>query len=164
MKSLKTQLLSIRFLNLGIALFAKIKDSLDRAIAILWDIKNKQQIKTLHPLVQIKARQFIAAARNHGIILGILQRNTSLSAQTKFYAQGGELPNKIVSINNNGEFLYNPEFTIDVVPIVNGQLNWNGNWRIISDIGKDFGWIWTEDLINKTPKTVLANYLLFVGC
>ena len=148
MENSKTKSLTISPHNILINICTKSKNMLERATAKVWDEINRQQIKTLDPLVRENARQFVAAARKHGIILRLVSANKSQSKETKFYAQGHSAPFKIVMNENGASTSNNFGLAIDVVPIVNGHANWNGNWRLISDIGKDFGWAWAGDIKN----------------
>ena len=148
MENSKAKSLSVPLLNLLITVCTKGKNMLEWATAKVYDGINHQQIKMLDPLVKENARQFIAAARKHGIILRVISANKSQSKQTKFYAQGHGGPFKIVMNDNYSADSNNFGLAIDVVPFVNGHANWNANWRLISDIGKDFGWVWAGDIQN----------------
>ena len=148
MENFKTKSLTIPPLNLLVTVCTKSKNMLELATARIWEGINHQQIERLDPLVRENARQFIASAREHGIVLHVISANKSQSTQTKFYAQGHSAPFKIVLNDNGGGTSNNFGLAIDVVPYINGHANWNGNWRLISDIGKDFGWVWAGDIIN----------------
>lgn len=148
MESSKTESLTLTPLNLLITLCTKSMNILEWATAKIWELINHQQIKMLDPLVRDNARKFIAAAQEHGIVLHVISAKKSQSKQTKFYAQGHSAPFKII-VNELGYGTTNNfGLAIDVVPYMNGHANWNANWRLISDIGKDFGWVWAGDILN----------------
>jgi peptidoglycan L-alanyl-D-glutamate endopeptidase CwlK len=133
------------FIGSGIALVAGLIFWKGKAIEqyvenAVWDLYSEGKIKTLHPLVQNKAREFINKADKAGIKLRVTDGFRTYDQQNKEYAQGRTEAGNIVTNAKAGESSHNFGTAIDVVPIVNGKADYkNANWEKIEKIGESVG-------------------------
>lgn len=123
--------------------------------------RNEKAISKLHPLVQNRIRQFIAAVyKKHKIQLVIVQDYRTYAQQDAYYAQGRTKPGKIITKARGGYSNHNFALAVDVFPIwEDGQLHmaqkddaknieiltkisslasnygleWGGNWKSMYD-------------------------------
>lgn len=110
------------------------------------DISTQNKIMLLHPLLRSKATEFIIKAKNLGYELRITSSLRTWAEQTKLYNQGRTTSGNIVTNAKAGESYHNYGLAFDVVPIENGQINWNSkNWDKIGAIGKSVGFFWGGD-------------------
>lgn len=142
----KTKLaLLIGFFGLGFIVTAKRKQILNYTKEKMWDLLSESRILTLHPSVRDKATEFINKAEAQGIKLRVTSAHRSHAEQTALYEQGRTKPGKIVTKAKAGESSHNFGTAIDVVPIVNGNADWNTDWNKIAVIGKSLGFSWGGD-------------------
>ncbi len=115
-----------------------------------WDIVSDRRIRTLHPLVQDKAKEFIIRAeRELGIKLRVTSALRTWEEQSRLYNQGRSAPGRIVTYAKAGESYHNYGLAFDVVEIKNGRAIWkNPNWQKIGDFGKALGFEWGGDWQN----------------
>jgi hypothetical protein len=111
----------------------------------VWDPITSQRIATLHPLIISRVAEFINEADRLGIRLRITSAYRSFAEQDALFAQGRTQPGNIVTNACGGESIHNFGLAFDVVPMVNGQPDWNGNWSFIGTLGKSFGFTWGGD-------------------
>jgi hypothetical protein len=111
----------------------------------VWDPITFQRIATLHPFIRSRVADFINEADRLGIQLRITSAYRSFAEQDALFAQGRTQPGRIVTNARGGESIHNFGLAFDVVPMVHGQPNWNGNWPFIGALGKSFGFIWGGD-------------------
>jgi hypothetical protein len=111
----------------------------------VWDPITSQRISTLHPLIRSRVADFINEADRLGIQLRITSAYRSFAEQDALFAQGRTQPGNIVTNARGGESIHNFGLAFDVVPMVHGQTDWNGNWPFIGTLGKSFGFIWGGD-------------------
>ena len=111
----------------------------------VWDPITSQRIATLHPLIRSRVADFINEADQLGIQLRITSAYRSFAEQDALFAQGRTKPGNIVTNARGGESIHNFGLAFDVVPMVHGQTNWNGNWSFIGALGKSFGFTWGGD-------------------
>ena len=125
-----------------------------------WDPISNKRIAKIDPRIQQRVADFINAAQKHGIKLRVAQGFRSFHAQNNLYAKGrtrAQLdakglqhikarPNEMRVTNAiGGHSGHNWGLAIDVVPIVNGQADWDGPWHKIASIGKKAGLKWGGD-------------------
>jgi peptidoglycan L-alanyl-D-glutamate endopeptidase CwlK len=130
----------------GIILIAKRKKVAEFVNTKVWDFVSEQRINQLHPKIRDKVREFINKADKAGIQLRITSGLRSWDEQQKLYNQGRTEPGAIVTNAKPGESYHNFGLAFDVVPIVNGQADFNTPyWNKIAQIGKSVGFIWGGD-------------------
>ncbi len=112
-----------------------------------WDIFTDRRIKTLHPQIRNKAKEFINRAKKElGIKLRITAALRTREEQDQLYAQGRTTPGKIITNAKAGQSLHNYGLAIDVVEIKNGNALWNNpNWNKIAALGKSLSFTWGAD-------------------
>ncbi|SHJ45418.1 peptidoglycan L-alanyl-D-glutamate endopeptidase CwlK [Aquimarina spongiae] len=108
----------------------------------VWDPVSEERIKKLHPAVQAKARKFLNLAAKEGIYLRVTDGIRTFAEQEAIYAQGRTKPGEIVTDARGGQSYHNYGLAIDVVPMVNGQPNYDDDYIRISQIGKSLGFTW----------------------
>lgn len=102
--------------------------------------------KELLPLVQEKLKAHIALCKKRGITFRVTSAYRSIEEQDKLYAQGRTKPGQVVTNARGGHSFHNWRVAYDVVPIVNGQADYNE--AILSAIGyfgKQCGLEWGGD-------------------
>lgn len=103
-------------------------------------------ISNLHPEIREITKDFIEAAKAHGIELKITFGMRTFAEQQVLYDQGRTKPGKIVTKAKPGQSFHNYGLAIDVVPIVNGKADWESKlWQKIGQIGKACGFSWGGD-------------------
>lgn len=88
-------------------------------------VKNSRDIADLLPVVQDKARAFLAACKAEGIDVLITSTLRDAESQNALYAQGRTKPGKIVTNAKAGQSWHNWACAFDFVPIKNGKAMWN---------------------------------------
>lgn len=109
------------------------------------DSLSEAKIKTLHPKVRDKAREFLNKAEKQGIKLRIVSAYRTYAEQDALYAKGRTKAGSIVTKAKAGQSSHNFGTAIDVAPLENGKLNWKGDWKKIASIGKSVGFEWGGD-------------------
>lgn len=110
------------------------------------DVSTEKKIMLLHPQIRGKATEFILKAYNLGYPLRITSSLRTFEEQQKLYNQGRTTPGNIITNAKPGQSYHNYGLAFDVVPIENGQVNWNSkNWDKIGQIGKSVGFKWGGD-------------------
>jgi peptidoglycan L-alanyl-D-glutamate endopeptidase CwlK len=110
------------------------------------DSKTEAKINTLHPKIRDKARQLIIKAKNEGIDLIITSGFRTYAEQNELYKQGRTKKGGIVTNAKGGQSNHNFGLAFDVVPVVNGKLDWySKDWKKIAVIGKSLGFKWGGD-------------------
>ncbi len=147
-------LLSVMFIVLIVIIYKKRKkvsqitmNAINYLKEKTWDYHTDRRIKTLHPLLRAKAKEFIIRAEKElGIKLRVTSALRTWQEQTKLYNQGRTSPGKRVTDAKAGQSYHNYGLAIDVVEIRNGQPIWeNSNWQKIADLGKSLGFKWGGD-------------------
>ncbi len=120
----------------------------------VWDLISENRIKNLHPAIRDKAREFLHKAEQAGIKLRVNDGYRTYEEQDNIYAKGrtrvnpdGKTAKKplgnIVTNARAGQSLHNFGLAIDVVPMVNGNADWNTKqWNKIGAIGESLGFKW----------------------
>lgn len=110
------------------------------------DISSQNKILLLHPAIRSKATEFLIKSQSLGYPLRITSSLRTFEEQTKLYNQGRTTEGKIITNAKAGQSYHNYGLAFDVVPIENGQINWNSkNWDKIGQIGKSIGFEWGGD-------------------
>jgi peptidoglycan L-alanyl-D-glutamate endopeptidase CwlK len=121
-------------------------DIMEYTQAKVWDMVSEEKIAKSHPMVREKVREFLNKAEKQGIKLRITSSLRTYAEQDELYAQGRTKAGSIVTNAKGGQSNHNFGTAIDVVPIVNGQLDWNSkDWAKIGEIGKSVGFAWGGD-------------------
>ena len=141
----KWALATISVLALAALIFTKRKAIMEYSKEKVWDLLTEAKISTLHPKVRDKAREFINKAEKEGIKLRITSAFRTYAEQDALYAQGRTKAGSIVTNAKAGQSSHNFATAIDVVPIVNGNADWNTDWSKIATIGKSVGFSWGGD-------------------
>lgn len=124
-----------------IALYLSLKGK-----AKVWDPVSEARLVNLHPQVEAAARRLLAGAELQGIQLRITSGFRSYSEQAQIYAKGRTAPGKIVTHARPGQSYHNFGLAFDVVPMINGQPDWNSpHWQKIGEMGKAQGLTWGGD-------------------
>lgn len=114
---------------------------------------NEAKIKELHPQLHDRVRGFINEAELHGIILKITEAFRSFERQQLLYDQGRTTSGNIVTNAKPGQSSHQYRIAVDVVPIVDGQVDWNSEqWDKIGELGKAQGFVWGGDFKNLIDK------------
>jgi len=69
----------------------------------------------------------------------------SKEEQNRLYAQGRTTPGKIVTNARGGYSWHNYGLAADYAFIVNGQLTWDGPWKVFGRIARESGLEWGGD-------------------
>lgn len=85
---------------------------------------DSRKIEDLHPWVQVKAREFVAACKSAGIEVIITSTLRDHAKQDDLYAQGRTKPGRIVTSARGGYSYHNFGLAFDFCPIVNGKAAW----------------------------------------
>jgi RHS repeat-associated protein len=108
------------------------------------DAYTDKKLSTLHSFVQDKMKVFILKADNRfGIKLRATDGFRTIEQQNKLYAQGRTEPGNRVTNARGGYSNHNFGLAIDVVPMVNGQANFESTqYPLIGRIGQSVGLEW----------------------
>ncbi len=114
-----------------------------------WDPVTNKRIALLDPRIQAPATAFInKVEKEMGIKLRIAEGFRTFAEQDKLYAKGRDKkkPGKIVTNAKGGQSYHNYGVAFDVVEIKsNGKLNYNFDWKAVSQIAKNEGFEWGGD-------------------
>ena len=108
------------------------------------DAATDRKISTLHSSVQDKVKEFILKTDNRfGIKLRVTDGFRTVAAQDKLYAQGRTEPGNRVTNARGGYSNHNFGLAVDVVPMQNGQPNFNSTqYPLLGRIGQSVGLEW----------------------
>lgn len=108
---------------------------------------NSRKLTDLLPVVQAKAKAFIAAAKAEGIDVLITSTYRDNQSQDELYAQGRTRPGKVVTNARGGQSFHNYRVAFDFVPVIGGKAVWNdlAFFRRLGKIGKSLGLEWGGD-------------------
>lgn len=108
---------------------------------------NSRRLTDLLPVVQAKAKAFLAAAKAEGIDVLITSTYRDNQSQDELYAQGRTRPGKIVTNARGGQSYHNYRVAFDFVPVIGGKAVWNdlALFRRLGKIGKSLGLEWGGD-------------------
>lgn len=106
-------------------------------LPVVWEGRNRRRIATLEPHVRPLARQFVEAALEEDILLGITEARRTPERQQKLYAQGRTAPGPIVTWTMKSRHLTGEAFDVGV--LVDGVLTWPDDdalWERIGRLGE----------------------------
>lgn len=112
---------------------------------------NSRKLEDLNPVVEEKARDFLALCKAEGIEVIVTSTYRDAESQNALYAQGRTAPGKKVTNAKAGQSWHNWRVAFDVVPLRNGKPVWGTTgedlklWRRIGAIGKSCGLEWAGD-------------------
>lgn len=119
------------------------------------------RLSTLHPDKRKNFQNFIEDCENTlGITIRITQALRTFSEQDALYAQGRTTKGAIVTAAKGGQSWHCFGLAIDIVPIINGAIDWNYDYSKLNAIGVKYGLTWGhpwkdndhfEDNIGKGP-------------
>jgi peptidoglycan hydrolase-like protein with peptidoglycan-binding domain/nucleoid-associated protein YgaU len=118
------------------------------SLSPVWDGVSQERIQSLHPTIQDEAIRFINRVEAElGIQLRVTDAFRSFAQQDQLYQQGRNgNAGAIVTNAEGGESYHNYGLAIDVVAIVNGAANYDGDyWQQVAEIGKSEGFEWGGD-------------------
>lgn len=99
----------------------------------------------LRPEVRPMVDGFLTDCRAAGLNVLITCTSRTLPEQAALYAQGRTSPGAKVTNAKPGQSAHNYGLAIDVVPLINGKPDWNGDdpcWQILGQIGQARGLEW----------------------
>jgi hypothetical protein len=104
----------------------------------------------VHPELARRIVQIAGELSTGGVKLTITRSGgrRTFQEQDELYAQGRTRPGNIVTNSRGGQSNHNYGLAVDVVPLVNGQPNWNvpaSVWQTIGEAGKRAGLNWGGD-------------------
>lgn len=108
---------------------------------------NSRSLDDLLPIVEEKAKAFIAKCADLGIDLLITSTYRDGESQNAIYAQGRTKPGVRVTNAKAGQSFHNYRCAFDWVPIVNGKAQWDDvkTFKRCGDIAKSVGLEWAGD-------------------
>jgi len=123
-----------------------------------------RKIEDLNPVVQLRARALLNAAKDAGIDLIITSTYRTAEQQAALYAQGRTKPGVIVTNARPGESYHNWQCAFDVVPLRNGKPIWGTSgedgmlWRKIGELGESVGLEWAGRWTGKLREMAHFQY------
>ena len=106
---------------------------------------NSRNLDDLLPDVKTRVENFIKACQIAGIDILVTSTFRDNASQDALYAQGRTTAGKIVTNARGGDSFHNHRCAVDIVPLVNGKPDWDGNhpvWAQIGAIGQECGLEW----------------------
>jgi peptidoglycan L-alanyl-D-glutamate endopeptidase CwlK len=106
---------------------------------------NSRNLDDLIPVVKDRVERFIEICKEHNIDLLVTSTYRDQESQAALYEQGRTTPGHIVTNAKAGDSYHNWRCAVDVVPLVNGKPNWDGNdpiWNQIGMLGEQAGLEW----------------------
>jgi peptidoglycan L-alanyl-D-glutamate endopeptidase CwlK len=106
---------------------------------------NSRNLDDLIPVVKDRVEQFIEICKEHNIDLLVTSTYRDQESQAALYEQGRTTPGHIVTNAKAGDSYHNWRCAVDVVPLVNGKPNWDGNdpiWNKVGELGEQSGLEW----------------------
>ena len=123
-----------------------------------------RKIEDLKPVVQLRARALLNAAKDAGIDLIITSTYRTAEQQAALYAQGRTKPGMIVTNARPGDSYHNWQCAFDVVPLRNGKPVWGTSgedgmlWRKIGELGESVGLEWAGRWTGKLREMAHFQY------
>lgn len=105
---------------------------------------NSRKVSDLLPVVQAKAKAFIAKAKAAGIDVILTSTYRDRESQAALYNQGRTAPGRIVTNARPGQSYHQYRVAFDFVPVVNGKAAWNdlALFRRLGEMGESLGLEW----------------------
>jgi RHS repeat-associated protein len=116
-------------------------------VFVTGDDATDKRIQNLHPAIRMKATSFVNEA-NEGsgnTLIRIAQGFRTVSEQDGLYAQGRTQPGSIVTNAKGGYSNHNFGLAFDIVGITDGKIDYNLDWKSLSNLGKSKGFEWGGD-------------------
>lgn len=109
---------------------------------------NSRDTSLLHWKVQELLKQLIINCKKRGVEFKVISTVRDLEYQKYLYAQGRTRKGNIVTNIEKPSFHWDKVgLAFDVVPVVNGKIDWNANkeYQIIGEEGRKLGFTWGGD-------------------
>ena len=106
---------------------------------------NSRSLEDLIPQAKERIERFIELCKENNIDLLVTSTYRDNESQEALYEQGRTTPGKIVTNAKPGDSYHNWRCAVDVVPLVNGKPNWDGNdpiWIKVGELGEQSGLEW----------------------
>lgn len=107
------------------------------------DAVSEARLGDIHPALAAKIRKMAEMLEQAHIIIRVTQGLRTWGEQAKLYAQGRTTPGQIVTKAPAGHSQHNFGLAVDVVPMVNGEPDWNApyipTWKKIVEVGVSLG-------------------------
>lgn len=105
---------------------------------------DSRKIEDLHPWMQRKANEFVAACAKAGIKVIITSTLRDIPKQDDLYAQGRTKPGRIVTSARGGYSYHNFAIAFDFCPLVDGKAAWDRAdlFTKCGEIGESLGLEW----------------------
>lgn len=151
MKLTNKELAAVGLISAALLIIAyKISTISNYVIMKVWDTISENRIKTLHPLLQEKARNAINELdTQHNIKVRVTAAKRSFKEQTDLYNKGRTTGGKIVTNANAGQSYHNYGLALDVVevqPLYGFNAGYDtSRWNTIADVFKKYGFAWGGD-------------------
>jgi peptidoglycan LD-endopeptidase CwlK len=116
---------------------------------------SSRSLDDLRPEVRPMVDAFLAACAAAGVDLLVTCTTRSNDEQDALYAQGRASPGHIVTNAKAGQSAHNYGLALDIVPMVNGKPDWNGQdpvWAQVGDLGQAAGLTWLGALGSTFPE------------
>jgi RHS repeat-associated protein len=116
-------------------------------VFVTGDLPSDKRIQDLHPAIRMHATQFIKEANDNlsGTSIRIAQGYRTFEEQNLLYSQGRTSSGSIVTKAKGGESNHNFGLAFDIVGLTNGKIDYNLNWKSLSNLGKSKGFEWGGD-------------------
>lgn len=103
-----------------------------------------RDINELLPIVKVKCQALVDECKKQSISLTVTGTYRSIEEQNGLYNQGRTTPGQIITNAKGGQSLHNWRVAFDIVPIVNGAVQYNDDvlWAKIAKIGASIGLEW----------------------
>jgi len=111
---------------------------------------NSRSLEELIPPARDRAYEFLNLCIAAKIDVIVTSTYRDYESQNELYAQGRTKPGKIVTNARGGESFHNFRCAFDIVPVVNGKPDWDGNhpiWAQVGEIGKKAGLEWAGEWV-----------------
>lgn len=123
----------------------------------------------LRPEIRPMVDGFLADCRAAGLDVLVTCTARTLAEQAALYAQGRTTPGRKVTNAKPGQSAHNYGLAIDVVPLVNGKPDWEGDdpcWQVLGQIGQARGLQWfgaPDSPYKEEPHFQLPNWRALAG-
>lgn len=113
------------------------------------NIKSREKLAKLHPGFARLVEAVMQDLWQQGVHVEVNSGLRTFQEQDALYAQGRSKPGKRVTNARGGQSNHNYGIAVDLVPIINGQFNWDDvpeeTWELIGLTAKRYGLEWGGD-------------------